>query len=69
MAIASRLAWILMLMFNLLGCTMSGYQVGQMIPQGLGGESKAVPPPRNTQEYEDWLKKPGPMPEGGHRQR
>lgn len=68
MIMAPRLALIVILMFSLMGCTASGYQVGQAIPRVLAGESKDIPPPRGTPEYEEWLKKPGPVPKSEHRQ-
>lgn len=60
MTVASRFALIGTLTLGLLGCSTSGYQVGQMVPQILGGAPNTIPPPRGTSEYEAWLKKPGP---------
>jgi len=41
------------------GC-VSGYKIGQMVPEVLGGAPNTIPPPRGTPEYEAWLAKPAP---------
>lgn len=59
---ALRLVFVT-LALGLSACAKSGYQIGQMTPQILGGAPDTIPPPLGTPEYDEWLKKPGPVPE------
>ena len=57
---ALRLVLIVTFAIGLSACATSGYEVGQRLPQALGGASHNIPPPRGTPEYDAWLKQPEP---------